>query len=46
LPEVSVGAVLLALGATAGSMSVGWLLPVALPLLGAPVLQRWLDRGA
>lgn len=46
LPEVSVGALLLALGATAGSASMVWLLPVALPLLGAPVLQRWLDRGA
>jgi membrane glycosyltransferase len=47
LPEVAVGAGLLTLGASTGSaMAALWLLPVALPLLAAPVLQRWLDRGA
>lgn len=46
LPEVTVGSFLLVLGASAGPMSMVWLLPVALPLLAAPVLQRWLDRGA
>ncbi|KGE02628.1 glucans biosynthesis glucosyltransferase MdoH [Pseudohaliea rubra] len=47
LPEVASGTGLLALGAAAGSASsLPWLLPVALPLLGAPLLQRWLERGA
>ena len=47
LPEVTSGAGLFVLGATTGpASSVAWLLPVALPLLCAPLLQRWLDRGA
>jgi membrane glycosyltransferase len=45
LPEVTSGAGLFALGATMGpATSLPWLLPVALPLLCAPLLQRWLDR--
>ncbi|MEM9316105.1 MAG: glucans biosynthesis glucosyltransferase MdoH [Pseudomonadota bacterium] len=44
LPEVSIGAALLALAVASAATSVTWLLPVALPLLGAPVLRRWLER--
>jgi len=46
LPEVSVGATLLVLGASTGPVTCAWLMPVVLPLLGSPFLQRWLDRGA
>ena len=47
LPEVAVGAGLLGLAVAAGPAAAAlWLLPVAGPLLAAPVLQRWLDRGA
>lgn len=46
-PEIAVGVGLLALGAATGPVSsVAWLLPVALPLICAPRLQRWLDSGA
>ncbi|MFT4766888.1 MAG: membrane glycosyltransferase [Glaciecola sp.] len=47
VPEVAVGASLVLLGAATGQLSaVVWLLPVALPLLFAPRLHRWLDRDA
>ena len=45
--EMVVGAGLIALAATTGpTSSVAWLLPLAGPLLAAPILQRQLDRGA
>jgi membrane glycosyltransferase len=45
LPEVAVGMGLLALAAARDpALSAVWLLPVALPLLGTPVLRGWLDR--
>jgi membrane glycosyltransferase len=45
--EATVGAGLIALAATTDpTSSAAWLLPVALPLLAAPLLQRQLDRGA
>ncbi|MEO1079517.1 MAG: glucans biosynthesis glucosyltransferase MdoH [Pseudomonadota bacterium] len=44
LPEVIIGAAFLALGVASAATSVVWLLPVALPLLGAPVLRRWLEK--
>jgi len=47
LPEAAAGLALLALAvSTDPASSAAWLLPVALPLLAAPLMQRWLDRGA
>nr|WP_239025497.1 glucans biosynthesis glucosyltransferase MdoH [Roseibacterium persicicum] len=47
VPEAAVGLALVAVAAaTEPASSAAWLLPVALPLLGAPLLQRLLDRGA
>jgi membrane glycosyltransferase len=47
LPEVAAGAGFLVAGAVAGSLtSAALLLPVALPLLGAPLLKPWLDAEA
>ena len=46
LAEVTAGAGFVTLGAATGpASSTAWLLPAALPLLCAPFLQRWLDRG-
>jgi membrane glycosyltransferase len=46
VPEVTVGAGLLLLAAATGpAASAAWLLPVSLPLLFAPLLQRWLDKS-
>jgi membrane glycosyltransferase len=45
--ESTLGSALLALGVLAGPPAVTlWLLPVTLPLIAAPLLQRWLDQGA
>ncbi len=47
LPEAAVGATLLALAMMTSALATAvWLLPVALPLLSAPALQSWIDRGA
>ena len=44
LAEAGVGTALLALAATSDPASAAiWLLPVALPLIGAPLLQHWVD---
>lgn len=47
VPECVLGAGLLALVAiTSPLTSTAWLLPIALPLIAAPLLHRWLGRGA
>ena len=47
LPEATVGAALMGLAALAGAPATAlWLLPVALPLLGAPWLHRHLAKGS
>lgn len=47
LPEAAMGATLLALAMMTSPLSTAvWFLPVALPLLSAPALQSWVDRGA
>jgi membrane glycosyltransferase len=45
-PEAAAGAVLVALGAAGGGAAAPWLLPLVLPLLGAPLLLRWLEAEA
>lgn len=47
VPEVALGAALVGLAfLTEPASSALWLLPVALPMLSAPILLGWLDRGA
>ena len=47
VPEVAFGAALVGLAfLTEPASSALWLLPVALPMLSAPILLGWLDRGA
>jgi membrane glycosyltransferase len=47
VPEAGAGAALVALVALSGpAVSLVWLLPVALPLLAAPLLVPMLDAGA
>ncbi|MFA8386261.1 MAG: glucans biosynthesis glucosyltransferase MdoH [Pelagibaca sp.] len=47
VPEVAVGSALVGLAfLTEPASSALWLLPVVLPMLSAPILLGWLDRGA
>ncbi|WP_371054319.1 glucans biosynthesis glucosyltransferase MdoH [Rhodosalinus sp. K401] len=47
LPEAAVGLALVALAALSGSGTAAlWVLPVALPLVAAPMIERRLDAGA
>lgn len=43
--ESGIGMAFLALGSVSAAGTV-WLLPLAIPLILAPLLQRWLDEGA